>query len=77
MATPEQCHFLQTVGDRVRSVREERELSMEQLALSADIAKSTLDHVEHGVTISLFVITKLADALDVTIDELVPLEALK
>jgi hypothetical protein len=43
MSSPETDHFLKTVGERVRAVRESQKLTMEQLAFNARIATSTLD----------------------------------
>ena len=78
MSNPvEKDRFYQAVGERIREVREEQNLSRAQVALDAKLSESTIDHAEKGLTISLLALTKMAEALDVTLDELVPLGALR
>lgn len=68
--------FYQRVGERLRALREESGLSIEKLAKSSNVGKTTIDKAEQGITISLYVLALLADGLDVSLDELVPIEAL-
>jgi transcriptional regulator with XRE-family HTH domain len=54
-------------GQRVRSLRVQRQLSQEALAAKADIDRAFLSGIERGVqNPSLFTIQAIADALDTT-----------
>lgn len=70
-------HFYLTVGNRITGVRESKSISQDELARHTKLTKATIDHAEAGQSCSLLVITMIAEALDVTIDELVPLEAIR
>ena len=69
-------HFYQTVGAAIRSVRDERGLSQADMARAAGLNQSTVQNAESGQTCSLLVLARLADALDCTLDALVPVGAL-
>jgi DNA-binding XRE family transcriptional regulator len=73
----ERVHFLTTVGKTVRDARESAGVAQGELAKRAGVASSTLFAVEDGRTCSLLCLTKIANALDTTLDALVPLEALR
>mgnify|MGYP003405035167 FL=1 len=72
----ERVHFLTTVGIAVRDARTRAGVAQGELAKRAGLASSTLFAVEDGRTCSLLCLTKIAHALDVTLDELVPVDAL-
>ena len=61
----------ETFGNRVRELRQKREMSQEKLALLIDIDRTYLASVERGKrNISLKNIKKIADGLDVSISDL-------
>ena len=56
------------LGDRIRALRNERELQQRQLAEKAELTPSMVSQIESGrLTPSLHTLRKLADALGVTI----------
>lgn len=63
----------QTIGQKIRFWRKERELTQEGLARKADIPYTTLAKVESGViqNPSIETVRKLAVGLEITIDELI------
>ena len=67
--------FHKLVGDRVWHVREEAGISQSALAREIGASQSTINNIETGQSCSLFVLALVAEALDVTLDELIPLEA--
>lgn len=73
--TFEKDHFYLSVGATIRAARQSAGLSETELAKRARIAHSTVNNAEMGSTCSLLVITKIAEALDCTLDALVPTEA--
>lgn len=59
------------LGQRIKRMRKARKLSQEQLAEYAEISTVHMSHIETGKTkLSLPVIVKIADALDVRVDAL-------
>ena len=65
--------FIQDFGERVRSLRLERELTQEQLAAMAGMHFSAIGHIERASRSStLETVLKLAQALQVQPRELVP-----
>lgn len=62
-----------TIGDRIRSLREFRDLTQEQLAARADVSVDTIRKLEQGRSQSARIdtIRKLARALDVQLERLV------
>lgn len=59
------------IGQRIRRFRKLRSLTQETLAEIVDISPTHVSHIETGVTkLSLPVIVKIADALDVRVDSL-------
>lgn len=59
------------IGQRIRRFRKLRRLTQENLAESVDISPTHVSHIETGITkLSLPVIVKIADALDVRVDSL-------
>lgn len=61
------------IGKNIRKIRKQKKLSQEKLARLTDISLNTLTKIESGFTKrpSIQTIKKIADALSVTIDELV------
>lgn len=60
------------IGQRIRLYRKALRLSQEQLAEAADISVTHMSHIETGNTkLSLPVLILLAEALHVTLDDLV------
>jgi transcriptional regulator with XRE-family HTH domain len=58
-------------GQRVRKLRDERDFSQEKLAVKADIDRAFLSGIERGLeNPSLFTIQAIADALEVSIGNL-------
>ena len=61
------------IGKDIKKIRQQKKLSQEKLVRSADISLNTLTKIESGFTKrpSLQTIKQIADALGITIDELV------
>nr|WP_166454557.1 helix-turn-helix transcriptional regulator [Duganella rivi] len=58
-------------GDAVRRLRTERGLTQEALAFAAELDKGYLGRVERGDSVAaLLVITRIARALEVTVEQL-------
>lgn len=59
-------------GTHLRKIREERELSQQQLADMANIAKTTLQRIENAkLSTTLDLLISVAKALDISVSELV------
>ena len=65
--------IVEDYGTRIKSRREQRKLTQEELAKQAGITYSTLIKIESGANDNPTIKTmkKIADALDVSLDELV------
>lgn len=74
---PEKDHFYVVVGEAIRANRLHAGMSIHVLAKACGLNQNTIGHIEDGSTCSLFILAKVAHALDVTLDELVPIEALR
>ena len=60
------------IGLNIVSLRKERGITQEKLALNADMSVSYLRHIEHGfANPSLKTLHRIADALEVPIDHIV------
>jgi len=61
------------LAQNIRKLRQKKGLSQEKLARLADISTVTLVKIEAGVAKepTITTVTKIADALDVSIDEIV------
>ncbi len=70
-------HFYETVGRTIRQVRNDAGKSQQQLADSIPLTLTTIQNAETGASCSLLVLARIAEALDVTLDELVPLDAVR
>ncbi|KYP81362.1 helix-turn-helix domain-containing protein [Ferroacidibacillus organovorans] len=66
------------IGERIRSLRIERNLSLSELAERADIAKSYLSAIERNIqhNPSIQVIEKLANVFELPIQQLLPDETI-
>ena len=62
-------------GERLRDLRRKRELTQEQLAVALGVTRGQIGHLETGTRgISVPDAVKLAKALGVTLDELIPVD---
>jgi transcriptional regulator with XRE-family HTH domain len=61
------------LGQKIKKLRQKLELSQDDFARKADVPYTTLTKIETGVIRkpSVFVIAKIAKALNITLDELV------
>ena len=61
------------LAENIRRIRKKKGLSQEKLARLADISNNTLVKIEMGMAKepTITTVTKIADALNVSIDELV------
>lgn len=61
------------LGAKIQKLRKEKGMSQDELARKANVPYTTLTKIEIGVIKkpSVFVIAKMAVALDITIDDLV------
>ncbi len=61
------------LGQKIRKLRQKLELSQDDFARKADVPYTTLTKIETGVIKkpSVFVVSKIAKALDVSIEELI------
>lgn len=61
------------LGQRIRKLRQKLELSQDDFARKANVPYTTLTKIETGVIKkpSVFVVSKIAKALDVTIEDLI------
>lgn len=63
---------MNSLGERIKELREQRDLSQEQLADLVGVSQSKISHCEKGVRgISFPLAIKIADALGVTTNDLV------
>lgn len=69
-------HFYEVVGERLRAVREDLGLGQSDIARVTGASQSTVNNAEIGQSCSLYTLVLIAEAMDVTLDELIPLEAL-
>ena len=61
------------LAQNIRKLRQKKELSQEKLARLADISTATLVKIEAGIAKepTITTVTKIADALEISIDELI------
>lgn len=72
----ERDHAFALIGARIRTHRENLGLSRRQLAERSTLRLNAVVDAETGAALSVMTLLHLADALDCTLDALVPLEAL-
>ena len=64
--------FRSILGLNIRVERTRKELTQETLAEIVDVSTKHLTKIENGqVTTNIYLISKIAKALDVTVDELI------
>ena len=62
--------FKLKVGERIKELRKEKNLSQQKIALAADMERSFMTHIESGRrNISLETLEKIINALEVTIPD--------
>lgn len=76
MRTAHQDHFNSVVGRTVAKLREERGISQRHLAEEIGLSHQSVTAIESGRSVPAFTLARIAEALDVTLDELVPIDAL-
>lgn len=69
-------HFYITVGQAIRRVREEAGLKQIDLVKASGLSQTTVQNAESGDMVSLLALAKIAHALDCTLDDLCPVDAL-
>lgn len=63
---------IKTFGTHLRKIREENDLSQQQLADMADVAKITIQRIENAkYTVTLDVVISIAKALNIPMKDLV------
>lgn len=66
-----QKEFLKLIGAHIRSIREAKGISQEQLAFDAGLHRTYIGSVERGErNISLINLKKISDALHLSLDDL-------
>jgi transcriptional regulator with XRE-family HTH domain len=71
-------HLLQIFGDNLRQIREQKDLSQEQIAYEAGFSRSYYTEVETGKrNISLLNIIRIASLLEVELSDLIQLKEFK
>lgn len=71
IAFMQQNEIYKKFGERLKKLREDKNLSLNMLAYENDLNKSTLSRIENGlVDPKLSTIYKIAQGLEITIDEL-------
>lgn len=63
--------LLKSLGERIRIIRKERNITQERLAELADLNLSYLSEIERGqANVSLSVVNSIAEALEISVAEL-------
>ncbi len=71
-------HLLHIFGDNLRKIREQKELSQEQIAYEAGFSRSYYTEVETGKrNISLLNIIRIASLLEIELSDLINLKEFK
>lgn len=65
--------FYDAIGERIREKRQAAGMSLDGLATAVRVSKSTVIHAENGTSITVLLLARIATALDVMLDELVPI----
>lgn len=69
--TSEDEELIKRIGERIRHLREEADLSQFKLAVKAEIPKNQVGRIERGnINTSLVTLGRIAVALDVELTEL-------
>lgn len=78
METGQKGGFVFEVGQRLRALREERQISLRELARQSGISANALSQIERGLTApSITTLAKLSDALEVPVTALFRHEPLR
>lgn len=65
------CSTLKNLGRNIRTIRKDKGLSQENLALEAEVDRAYLGRVERGErNITILSLTKITEALDVSLSQL-------
>lgn len=60
------------VGQKIKALRKEKDLTLDQLAQMTGVAKATLSRIENGIVGgNLATLKKIASALHISLDELI------
>jgi transcriptional regulator with XRE-family HTH domain len=63
------------LASRLKELRRERDLTLDELAERSDVSRSALSKIERGeINPTLMVITKIAEALDISVAQLIGVE---
>lgn len=74
MNTEEEIAFIKEVGKKIRTKREELNLSQEILSYDADIPRNQIGRIERGeINTSIITLFKISKALKINIVELLKL----
>ena len=69
---PEQEKYLQLIGNNIRTKRNERGISQQELADHSDVAKSTIQRIENGeMNPSILTLKKISITLDIDLADLI------
>ena len=67
-----ECSFRKNLGFNICTERRRKDLTQETLAEIVDVSTKHLTKIENGqVTTNIYLVSKIAKALDVTVDELI------
>lgn len=69
---PFEDEVLRVIGERIRELREERRLSIRELADELGVSDSAVYNAETGNTCSVTFLYRLADHWDCSLDDLCP-----
>lgn len=70
--------FNEELGERVRTARERERMLQGELARAAGVSKKVMSQIELGTaTPNAYVLARIAETLDCTIDDLVPLTTVR
>lgn len=70
----EELRFHGAVGTAIRRAREDAGLSRTELERKLGLSAQALQHIEGGQPCPLYTLARIAEHLDLTLDELVPVE---
>lgn len=64
-------HFQKLLGNRIKSIREDKNISQQELAAACNFEKSNMSRIEAGNTNPTFyTLVKISKALDISLSEL-------
>ncbi|MBT3621427.1 MAG: helix-turn-helix transcriptional regulator [Flavobacteriales bacterium] len=67
----EKQEFLLNLGNRIKSIRKEKGISQSELAWRCNKDKQSIERIENAkVNPSIFILSQLAKALDISLSEL-------